>query len=85
MLITVLNCHLPPLSWGISILDPVAHLMFLLLAQLRWGGGDDITFTLPLPRATHLVGCSLICNHDITSVCSTERNGPCIPRPCPYC
>lgn len=51
-----------PVSWGISTLDPVAHLVFLILAKLRWGGGrcDDITFTFSLPMCTDLVGYSLI-------------------------
>lgn len=38
----------PPVSWGIAILDPVAHLVFLILAEVSWGTDrcHDITPSL---------------------------------------
>lgn len=77
ILLTGLNSHLSPLLWGISILDPMAHLMFLFLAELRWGGGEDITFTFPLRG--HLAGCRQ--SEVMTSpLFAAERGGSCIPR-----
>lgn len=69
-----------------TILDAVAHLMSLLLAELGWGGGDGMTFTLPLPMGTHLVSCSPMCNHDISLLCREEWSlNPPHTRPGPYC
>ena len=71
---------------GMSILDPVAHLMSLLLAELGLGGGDGMTFTLPFPMGTHLVSCSPMCNHDISLLCREKWSlNPPHTRPGPYC
>lgn len=76
MLLIVLNSHFPAVSCNISILDPVAHLVFLMLAELRgeegWRCYDDVTFPF-LPMGTPLTDCSPVRNHCLACLLSREE------------